>query len=259
MGPRCRLSQLAAGLLLVMVVCSERLQAAAGLPAGSASAAGGRRAGAGASVPMRRASSEQAADQAAAAIDGEEESAPGAASDTQPFPAVFMHPLAPPTEHERRQIAVNSHAEMQRWLAGYFKSSASRMTSSRLKAERDAAAAAAKAAADRAAAAAAAPPPVGPAAPAADAPPAEPEPPPWEVEIPLNCSVACLRDEAARMLAAPEPPHVLRWPRFAEDPRRWAAGPGPNGTCLPRQPGEALRRDFLLLAPVGNDLSSVSR
>lgn len=75
-----------------------------------------------------------------------------------------------------------------------------------------------------------------------------------------NTSAACVRSAAASLLARHERPGSalrLRWPRFAEDARRWAAGPGPNGTCLPRQPGEAVQRQYLLVVPVGNDLSPV--
>lgn len=75
-------------------------------------------------------------------------------------------------------------------------------------------------------------------------------------------SSTCVRAAAAKLLASREHPGSiirLRWPGFVEDTRRWAAGPGPNGTCLPRQPGEAVQREYLLVVPVGNDISPILR
>ncbi|KAL4419036.1 hypothetical protein ABPG77_010023, partial [Micractinium sp. CCAP 211/92] len=75
-------------------------------------------------------------------------------------------------------------------------------------------------------------------------------------------SSTCVRAAAAKLLASREHPGSiirLRWPGFVEDTRRWAADPGPNGTCLPRQPGEAVQREYLLVVPVGNDISPILR
>lgn len=184
--------------------------------------------------------------------------------------ALFLHPLTPPNKRHDRDVAEQAHADMQQWLKGFFAeaSSASRLTSTRLQAAR-----------------VALPPPPPPAAvpPPANAtdtpanitaaatnstasPPPKPEPPRTDVleaagEQP--CNATCARAAAERLLLRGEQPGQralqLRWPQFPEDPRRWAARPHANGTCLPRQPREALSRDYLLVAAVGNNLSAVDR
>ncbi|KAL4430961.1 hypothetical protein ABPG75_006217 [Micractinium tetrahymenae] len=188
-----------------------------------------------------------------------------------PFTDEFLHPLEQQKRLEARLTAVQAHSEMQEWLQKLFQTPASELTSTRLadahraaEAAKAAAVATAKAAAEAAVAVHAAAAAAKRAAKAAKEEPLQERDGFIDVPAPApGCgnSSACVRAAAGGLLARCERPGSgflrLRWPRFAEDARRWAAGPGPNGSCLPRQPGEAVRRDYLLVVPVGNDVSSV--
>jgi hypothetical protein len=142
---------------------------------------------------------------------------------------------------------------MQHWLEGYFNSSASQLTSTRLQAAREQHTALRSAAA--AAAAAAAPQAEQAAGGAIDVPSPVP-----------RCDAACSRVAAIEVLAARErhgKPLPLRWQPSADDPQRWvasASGESSGGAaCRLRQPREKVQRDYLVIAPVGNDLTVINR
>ena len=167
--------------------------------------------------------------------------------------ALFQHPLAPPQQRRGRQVAERAHTEMQHWLEGYFNSSASQLTSTRLQAAQ------VRHTAVRAAAAVAA---------TAAAPQAEPAAG-GAVDVPSlvpRCDAACSRASAAEVLAARErhgKPLPLRWQPFSEDPQRWvatASGKSSGGAaCRLRQPREKVQKDYLVIAPVGNNLAVIDR
>ena len=160
--------------------------------------------------------------------------------------APFQHPLTPPEQRRDRRTGSQAHADMQRWLRAFFRSNASRLTSTRLQAAQAAAAAsgghrplplAEGEAGDVLATAGGQP-----------------------------CNASCARRAAEQLLVASESPGhgymPLAWPQFPEDRRRWAAAAATDGSgagCKPRQPGEPIGKDYLVVAAVGNDLSSVNR
>lgn len=279
-----RQSLLAASLLLLLAAGAAQKQPEGRGPAAGAAVPGGAAAATAASELPLPASLPASAEHAAPC-------------QRLPFTDEFLHPLEQQKRLAARLTAVQAHNEMQRWLQAFFQNPASQLTSTRLadahRATEAAATAAVEAAAKAAEAAAAAAGLNGTAVPAAvhaatagdatsealagqKAQRGNPAAAAAEVEAPLQqrdgfadvpppgpgCgnSSACVRAAAASLLARherPGSPLRLRWPHFVEDARRWAAGPGPNGTCLPRQAGEAVRREYLLVVPVGNDISPV--
>ena len=168
--------------------------------------------------------------------------------------AQFMHPLAPAEHRRNRHEAEQSHADMQAFLQGFFASgsSTSRLTSTWLQRARAAAVAAGGAKGAQAGGLV-----------LADTP--RQEDAATDVLAAaggLPCDAVCARAAAEQLLVTGEGPGQrllqLRWPQLPEDPRRWAAWGGGHG-CLPRQPGEALTKDHLLIAAVGNNLSAVEQ
>ena len=153
--------------------------------------------------------------------------------------ALFQHPLAPPQQRRGRQVAERAHTEMQHWLEGYFNSSASQLTSTRLQAAQ------VRHTAVRAAAAVAA---------TAAAPQAEPAAG-GAVDVPSlvpRCDAACSRASAAEVLAARErhgKPLPLRWQPFFRGP------PALGGHC---QWGEQRRRRLPATATQGESAKGLS-
>lgn len=214
----------------------------------------------------------------------------------RPF-AGFQHPLAAPAKLNTRLAEQQAHAATECWLASYFNSSASQLTSvrlQRLRASREPGskalaadeagpeAAAADKAAPEEAASGEAPRAAGPGheeEAAADSGVAD-------VRAPSNlerCNASCMRAVAEEVLLERETQGgepQLRWAPFEDDRQRWAplpplppppmasapevegTQPSPtlnHGECVLRQPGEAISRGFLVIAAVGNDWSTVQK
>lgn len=161
--------------------------------------------------------------------------------------ALFQHPTAPEEQGRSRAAAEAAHAELRHWLEAYLSSEDSAMSSLRLAAARAALAEQGS---------------VNMTAPALPAGPLDML---AAAGVPQGgrCDAACARAAALSLLLEHERPGQgpaqLRWPPLTEDARRWAAGGGGRGVCKPRQPGETIHKDYLLIAPVGDDLTAVNR
>jgi hypothetical protein len=172
--------------------------------------------------------------------------------------AVFQHPRPPqPQPVEQLAMRQEAQADLGRWLAAFFNSSAGRLTSTRLQ-ERRAAWEAAT------------------AGQAVEAPPPEDEEPSRDrLVVPEgeHCDPECLRRVAEQLIVTDErhgEPLKLHWPVSQKDAERWAAvqqpawggwrgsRPGPpQGACQLRRPGETITKDFLVIAAVGNNWTTI--
>lgn len=161
--------------------------------------------------------------------------------------ALFQHPTESAEQGRSRAAAEAAHAELRHWLEAYFAGADSAMSSLRLASAR---AARAEEGAINVTAPAQLSGPLDVLA-AAGVPKGG------------HCDSACARAAAHALLLERERPGQgvaqLAWPPLPEDARRWAAVDTVRGACKPRQPGEEIRRDYLLIAPVGDDLAAVDR
>lgn len=210
--------------------------------------------------------------------------------------ALFQHPLAPPEQQRNWRAGAQTHVEMQRWLRRFFGSDASRLTSTRLQAAQTAAAASggrgpavplavgeagdvlatagggtcsatcARKAAEELL--------VGGEAPGHGFMPLVwPQFPEdkrrWAaVRAARNDSTAGDSSTTAgseSTTAASGSSAGANRRTLAEEasssgsPGTAATASEPAPTCLPRRPGEAISKDYLVVAAVGNDLTTINR